>query len=287
MKRVLLLTATMTASLFAVEKKDVMPLIEEASAKRESAYVEVRNKITGYGKNTLPLLAEIAVDEALPWQQQLVARICYERIERGEEIKKLLETDWYSHPNFDPKWNDKHSGPEGSMEKIVLPDLKEIGLWHHYLEVIWKTTGEEGKISQKYIPHIWTMWYAFVLKDNLEERVWFLKICADLLEPSPPPYGGILRHILFNEKTPDTVPLLFRYFIQPTEKNVEIGPWFRNISKFADSRSADILEKYIAEHPSRASYKDDIATVRTRPAPPPAPDIFRLGTNIIKRAKQP
>ncbi|MCL2104436.1 MAG: hypothetical protein FWH21_05190 [Kiritimatiellaeota bacterium] len=84
MKKLLALLV-MTVNAFAVEKKELMPLIEEASTKRESAYVEVRKKIVDYGKDAIPILGEIAVDESLPWQQRLVARICYERIE-GKSI---------------------------------------------------------------------------------------------------------------------------------------------------------------------------------------------------------
>ena len=63
MKRVLLgVTMTMvTTSIFAVERKELMPLIEDSSAKRESAYVAARSKIVASSTNILSLLAESVV----------------------------------------------------------------------------------------------------------------------------------------------------------------------------------------------------------------------------------
>ena len=186
MKRILLLVMIMEASVFAVEQKELMPLIEEASAKRESAYVEVRNKITGYGTNALPLLAEIGTDKTLPWQQQLVARICYERIERGKEIKKLLQLDWYHHPNFDPEWKQFLAGPEQKMMDMMVSDLKEVGAWYYYLELVWKMTGEKAKIRERAGIDFWTMWCVKAIRNNPDERIWFLRACTDLFEITPP-----------------------------------------------------------------------------------------------------
>jgi len=164
MKSMLTLTVMMTANAFAVGRKELMPLIEEAADKRESAYVETRNSITAWGTNALPLLAEIAVDASLPWQQQLVARICYERIERKEDIEKLLATDWYNHPKFEKKWHNLLDGPEGPMTRIVVTDLKEAGLWYYYLEVAWKVTDEVAKIRDRSKNGYWASCCTFVVK---------------------------------------------------------------------------------------------------------------------------
>ena len=143
MKRILLLATMITADVFAVERKELMPLIEEASIKRESSYVEIRDKIVQYGTNAIPILESVAIDVTIPWQQQLVARICYERIERGKEIRKLLETDWYSHPKINPEWPPIIIGPEPYIADLVHADMKEAGLWYYCLELEWKMTGEK------------------------------------------------------------------------------------------------------------------------------------------------
>ena len=134
MKKTLLFVTMMAVNAFAVERKQLMPLIEEASVRRESAYLEVRNKIVAYGADAIPVLGIVAVDETLPWQQQLVARICYERIERKGDIERVITFDWYNHPDFDPKWNLLITGPEIDMGEMVIVDLKRDGLWYYYLE---------------------------------------------------------------------------------------------------------------------------------------------------------
>ena len=57
---------------------------------------------------------------------------------------------------------------------------------------------------------------------------------------------------------------------------------FKPILDFADSRHADLIEKFIAEHPALAPLKDQVAEIRKRPAPaarvePP----FRLGMQLV------
>jgi len=248
MKRVLALALIATLNAFALERKELMPLIEEASLKRESAYVEVRNKVVGYGTNVLPLLAEIAVDNTLSWQKQLVARICYERIERGKEIKKLLETDWYNHPNINPEWPPVIIGPEPHIAELVNADVKEAGVWYYCLELEWKMTGEKGNLREGGKGYsYWTSACTFAVKDNPEERIWFLRICADLMAMTPPPpRGGWIKTILGREK------------------------------------SAGDFQSFPTPNP-------DAAFLLEHRAPPPVTEEppFRIGTNIIKRAKQP
>ena len=254
MKRILALTVMMTANVFAMERKELMPLIEEAAGKQESAYVEVRNKVLEYGTNAVPILGEVAVDEALPWQQQLVARICYERIERKADIEKLLSSDWYRHPNFDKEWIMFRLGPEGAMRVIIEPEMKEAGLWYYYLELLWKMTGEKGRINEKNAPNVWACYCTLAVKDSSGERVWFLRVCAEILadtppEPTPPPpRGRWINSVLVQEELPDTVPLLIQY-VQMREYKGDISNFVFALSKYADSRSADALEKLVASRP--------------------------------------
>jgi len=241
MKKVLiLLSFTAAISVFALERKELFSLIEEASLKREFAYVEVRNKIVELGTSALPLLADLAVDESLSWQKQLVSRICYERIERKEDIEKLLATDWYNHPDFEARWNLLITGPEGPMRKLVIADMKKAELWYYYLEIIWKMINEDGKIFKRSDPENWAGSCTLAVKDNPEERIWFLRICSEFLKDTPDldpsrSRAGWMYSVLFKEEKTDA--------------------------------------KYLLEHR----------------APPPVTEEppFRLGTNIIKRAKQP
>jgi hypothetical protein len=236
----MLLAMIMTTSVFAFEQKDLMLLIEEAAVAKSNAYLEVRNKIVEHGAKILPVLSALTTDESLSWQQQLIIRICYERIERKADIEKLLETDWYSHPKFDPTEPMPIVGPEARMGRFVRPELTEAGLWYYYLEREWKNTGEDGKISKHHSPDLWVSWCTLAVKDNPEERIWLLRICSEFLtDASPSP-------------APSTRAYSLQYMLQKEEK--------------PDSA-------YVLEH---------------RAPPPVASEPpFRLGTKIIKPAKQP
>ena len=289
MKRILTLGILVTINAFSIERKELLSLIEDASVKRESAYVEVRNKIVGYDTNALPLLVEFAMDEFLPWQQQLVARICYERILRKEEIEKVIATNWYAHPKFNPEWNEYRSGPERNMKDMVVGELKAVGLWYYYLELEWKMTGEKAETRGNNTDR-WISWCTLAVKDNPEERIWFLRVCADLMETTPShPRSSLLYSYLLDAKNPDAVPLLLQHFdMYMKSKPVEFDPdtWPLEVEKYADARSADLFDAFLQTHSNK--FKLTAAKIRARPAPTPTPEpSFRLGTNIIKRAKQP
>jgi len=168
------------------ENEGLESLVERASINYDHVYLAIRDKIVGHGTNALPLLAGLAVDESLPWQQRLVARICYERIECLKDIKKLIGTDWLAHPQIDPKWRIPLPGPEPLMGTIIVPELKDAGLWYYCLEVVWKTTGERGR-GIGHSGH-WEQWCTLAVKDNPEERIWFLRICSEILKDPPPPF---------------------------------------------------------------------------------------------------
>ena len=291
MKKILILVTVMTANAFAVERNDLMPLIAEASTNKETTYVEIRNKIVEHGTEAVPILGDIAVDENLSWQQQLVARICHERITQKEVIEKLLATDWYSHPKIDPDWPDLIIGKEGHIaDKIVKAEIRDAGVWHYCLELEWKMTGEKGNVRERRQHCYWTSACSFAVKDNPEERVWFLRVCDDLMATTPsPPRSPLLYSYLRREKKTDTVPLLLQHFDMYVKSNpagFEPNGWLLEVEKYADARSADLFDTFIQTHPNPFNLTSD--KIRARPAPPPVPEPpFRLGTNIVRRAKQP
>ena len=225
MKRMLsLMTVLAATTVVAVERQQLMPLIESAAtnrgvayaetlpprppgqekavANRESAYIETRNKIVEYGKDALPLLDKMAKDESLTWQQQLVVRICKERIERKKDIEDLVAIDWRKHPD----WGFAVVELSRKMIEVISAHLKEVGLWYYYLEVEWKNTGEEELMGVE----SWSSLCAYAVKDS-PERVWFLRVCDDLLETAPTLPLRRLNNILVCEGKPDTIDLREKY----------------------------------------------------------------------------
>jgi len=129
------------------------------------------------------------------------------------------------------------TGPEGSMPKIIEPELKKIGLWYYYLEREWKMTDENGNIRKGNFPDTWMNCCTFAVKGSSEERIWFFRIFSEIMA------------------NPDT-------YLSRVERLPKFLMW---------------------------EGKPDSAYVLEHRAPPPitSEPPFRLGTNIIKRAKQP
>jgi len=200
------------------------------------------------------------------------------------------------------------------MTQLVSADVQKAGLWYYCLEQVWKSTGEVGEIFIERHQEGWVGACVIAVKDTPEERVWFLRVCSDLMAMSPPPprWSSWLYPMLLREKKPDTVPLLLDAMLFNKE---DIFEFIYTMSEYADSRSADALERLATKYPppddrtrllveAIKQHENDptltvetfnarriaelLAPVRARRAPPPEPEPpFRLGTKIIKPAKQP
>lgn len=294
MKRVcLLLLAILPLAALAVDQTELNAMLGTAATNQGASYLAQRNAVVNLGTKILPQLGRAAVDGSLPWQNRLAARICYERILRQPEIVALTKTNWYAHPKSNPRWEMLHAGPETEMWKVVVPDLRDIGLWYYYLEVQWKHTGETPTYPLRRISDVWPSWCLLAVKEG-PERGWFLRVLSETFADSncsDRMFAG-LYFTLWNEKKGNAVPLLVQYFekYNSLERGMDSYPGARDegyrirfapIMTFADSRHAELLEKFISERPALASLTDLLSAVRARivadePEPP-----FRLGTNVV------
>ncbi len=58
---------------------------------------------------------------------------------------------------------------------------------------------------------------------------------------------------------------------------------FEPLLTFADSRHADLIEKFIVENPQLAPLRDQVLEIRKRPAPPARVEPpFRLGQKLVE-----
>jgi hypothetical protein len=293
-------------------------MLTAAVTAQSNAYIEARATITNLGTNALPMLGQAACDATLSWQQRLVARICYERIARGAEIGILCHYDWRVYPPYSaprgklifhtnqvgtivssevqPPGGRFTSilGPQTDMGQYVVPKFRAAGLWYYYVELTWKQTGENGMLAPRdpRFEQVWPYWSRIALADHPEEE--YLRLAMEerldrdvnLQEPD----ALELYKSLLDGKESDAVPILVQRYDAYNKREVT-GPelfagrhaelyrgMFEPILSFADSRHADLLEKFAADHEALADLKPRLADLRAKPAPAAKADPpFRTG----------
>ncbi len=201
MKRVITALCCMfvSLSLYAEVSPATLKMLKDASVAEGSEYIQKRNNIikkATAGEQPEEFLAELkdaAEDEALSWQIRLMANICVERVEHGDEIEKIIHYKWKTHPDYDKELAKSIVGPINSIGRIIPKELKKKKMWFYYLEGVWKKTKECDTTVPRLAPN-WS---------------WF---CLDALTDSPESY--YLFRILENEILQD--PKMGKYDTQQT-----------------------------------------------------------------------
>ena len=189
-------------------------------------------------------------------------------------------------------------GPGLKMQKLALAHLAAEALWYYYIEVTWKTTGEFSQSPLEKLNEFWPRWCRLAMAGHPEE-VYLYKAMEERLEKDvtlQDPDAIELYRSLYDSKQADVVPILVQRYdafnrrkvtgpeMYPGEDAKIYANGFKSVFNFADSRHADLLEKFIADHPALAELKPKIAEVRARPAPTPKTEpLLRLGTNSVPR----
>jgi hypothetical protein len=321
MTRLYVIFCLLPFTVWGIDRVELHQMLLATATNQGPAYLAARNAIIGMDAKVLPLLVSASHDRDLSWQQKLAARICYERMSRGDEIQALREHDWLSYPPYLPldqlmalETSQTNSGanvqrittrgrnsilwtPAGEMRKYVMPKCKELGLWYYYIELTWKNTGECAIFRQhKDVKFnlLWPGWCRGVLKDQPED-VWLRLAILERLQNDPTLedrenlefYREFLRG---GCEVSILVDRFDAYFEREAtgmesyqgERAKTYLRLFQPIFACADSRHADLLEKFISEHPALAELKLKVAEVRARPAPvAKAEPAFRLGTNVV------
>ncbi len=322
MKNLLFILCLLPLSVQAIERAQLDTMLAVAATAQSNAYIEARAAIVNLGTNALPMLAQAGTDATLSWQQRLVARICYERIERADAIAALRRHDWLAYPPYKPKEHGRlviKPLPDGThvtevqppgaslmpvtgrsplMGDYVVPECQKAGLWYYFIELTWKQT-EEGPLKSPDVrfAETWPVWCRLALAGQPEES--YLSLAkAERLKNDPTLENRenvqFYREIL---KSKDSVvlPLLIdRYeaFYRREVNGPEVFPgshaityrgMFEPILSFADARHVELLEKFIDDHATLADLKPRLADVRARPAQPTKADPpFRLGIMPVK-----
>ena len=182
------------------------------------------------------------------------------------------------------------------MTKMAVPYLVSLGLWYYYVEMTWKTSSELDPPPSLRINEYIPWWGRKALADQIEHaylcRAMTDQLARDVFLKRPDAVA--IYQELIKQKEASAVPSLImtcEAFYARTCTGLEMHPgendgvrraMVQDILNFADSRHADMLEKFIAGNPTLAPLTNKLAEVRARPAPPPVTEPpFRLGTNAV------
>jgi hypothetical protein len=292
MKAIQIFICLLSFEAYAIQYPQLEQQLEEAANASGAVYVEVRNSIADLGRDALPELARAAENPSMTWQHRLVARICYERIARANEIDALRVHDWRQHPGFDLDWETNLSGPGRLMQPLAISYLAEVGLWYYYIEMTWKQTGELTVSPLRHINEHWQRWCRMALARRPEEVYLHLAMTERLdkderLEAADAVH--LYREIL-DAKWPEAIPVLVRRY-EAYNKRAVRGPelfegrhaqlfrgMFQPILDMADHRHAQMLEAYMASQPRLAELLPSLGDVRGRtPVSSKAEPSFSLG----------
>jgi hypothetical protein len=286
MRRIFLLLCFLPFSVQALDRPQLDKLLASAAAITGKGYLETRNGILDLGKDALSLLAQAAADSKLTWQERLVARICYERMTRGEEIEALRRYDWRSHSHYDKQWEMSIVGARIRLGTIVTPTCVENGLWYYYVEMAWKETEEYAlhpfnpMNDTRSLSASWLGWCMGALGGQ-PESYYLMKALAERLDLDPALSDSLhveyYRYLLEKKQT-DAVPILVQRYNAYLKCEAGGGSFpaevcrngFEQILKFADARHADLIGDFIAQNAMYAPLKERLTEIRNRPAPPPA-----------------
>lgn len=295
---------------WGIDRHEIDAMLTTTATSQTSAYLVARNAIVNLGTNALPMLVRAGTDESACWQHRLVARICYEHIVRGGEIDALRQYDWRAHSGYNANWEKDMVGPGGRMTTLAVQHFAKVGLWYYYMESTWKMTGELGQSSLQNINHYWPRWCRLavcglpdrddVLSPAISARLGrngdaralrqpeetFMRLAMlDRLERDPSleaPDAVELYRELIEAKRPEALPVLVGCWDAFAKRDVIGRDNFASILTFADSRTADLLTRFLADHPALSVLKSKLAEVRARPAATALPEpAFRLGTNLV------
>ena len=301
MERMLCLFLFSPLMLLAVEREQLDKRLTAAATTQGNAYIEARDAIVNLGTDAIPTLVEAATDPRLSWRERLVARICCERVAKDSEIAALRSRDWRGEPGYNRKWEGSITGPGWKMYGLVAPVFAKARLWYYYVESTWKLTPDMALSPLYNINEDWPQWCRNALADQPEAAYLFLAM-EDRLWNDPAmeqPDAVVLYKALRDAKVADAVSVLVERYEAYNKREI-FGPemysgedaqifrkQFDPIFDFADTRHADLLEKFIAAHPALEPLKGRLVEVRARPASAPKPEPpFRLGTNLVSVATQ-
>jgi hypothetical protein len=114
----------------------------------DKEYVAVRDSIVAMGQSAVPELQAVVAAPASSWQERIMAGICLERIQRGDEIRAFVNYNWRNDPALrdEPDWNTRLGFPR-KFFAVSEARLLATGLKYYWLELLWKRISEHPRLD--------------------------------------------------------------------------------------------------------------------------------------------
>ena len=128
-EKIILIVCLCPCLSFGLDRARLGEMLTTAAGAQSNAYLAARQSILDTSKDALPVLAVAASDSKLTWQQRLVARICYERIVRANDLDLLRRYDWQLHPKYNSIKKGTMLGPSSDLAELGVSKCVEDGLW--------------------------------------------------------------------------------------------------------------------------------------------------------------
>ena len=113
-------------------------LLEAANATGIN-YPALREQIVSQGQAIVPELKALQDEKGAHWKLRVMAGICLEYIQKGDEITSFLRIKWWEEPGLkeNPGWKN-HMNRPNNFSEVVTSKMCKLKLECFYLEGLWK-----------------------------------------------------------------------------------------------------------------------------------------------------
>ncbi len=204
--QVAVLLVSFSISVFSAQP--LLHAVDELSRLEGEPYRAMRDTLVAHGDDLLADLQAIYEDKEQRWPIRLQAGILIEHIEQPGEFRRLVQQDWFSDPDFDPRWHMNRAGPGPMATGLILRRYVERGLWFSYFEQFWKGVEEENT-DLRLRPGTWESLALGALRTGAppEVRTLLIQWAIDLVHQYPhldAPLAGSADGLLVHFNTPET-----------------------------------------------------------------------------------
>ncbi|MEI6809894.1 MAG: hypothetical protein WCN95_14345 [bacterium] len=245
----LLVCLSIGKAAYGVTPDELRLKLGDAASECGTNYLHARDAIVAFGSDITPLLKQVLDAKTEPWRFRLMAGICAERIERGQDIAALVNKDWSKDPEYDTQWARCRAGALPLMIPLAVKRYKEARLWFYYVEMVWKETEEHSQAFRRWDPD-WRLISRQACAGSpafdLLVRVLDERIRNDIGFTKFERWGEF--NFLVESKTNTALPFLLEIIPQiPASDSQREDQYFRILKTMAQPADVPLIEKHFKD----------------------------------------